>query len=188
MNPWLIASAAVVVIGSGWFHLWSRVSSYEGTQLEPVPRQGAIILGASLKDSQPGPALKERLDKALELYQRGLAPLLILSGGRPRGRVPEAKGMKEYLMNRGVRKQDLLLEDRSTNTAENLAHTRELLLSRGIRDVYLVTHDYHMYRAVGYARRAGVPVTPAPFATRSLRLSWHKSRECLALIKYFLQL
>ncbi|EGK08925.1 protein of hypothetical function DUF218 [Desmospora sp. 8437] len=184
MIPWLIAIAmGAGIAGSFGCLLWIRVSSFDGKRLLPIPRQGAIVLGTALEDHRPSPALQERMDQALKLYQRGLAPILILSGGSPRGTTPEARVMKEYLVERGVRKRDLILEDRSTNTAENLVRSGELLLSHGIRDVYLVTHDFHMYRALRCARRAQLSVTPAPVATRSLWIPYHKARECLALVK-----
>ncbi len=180
--PWLIA-IGVGIAGSFGYFLWIRVSTFDGKRFVPIPRQGAIILGASLEGHRPSPALKERLAQALELYQRDLAPILILSGGSPRGSIPEALVMMEYLVERGVRKQDLILEDRSTNTAENLIHSRKVLFSHDIQDVYLVTHDFHMYRAIRCARRAKLSVTPAPVASRSLWMPYHKTRECLALIK-----
>ncbi|MFD1427905.1 uncharacterized SAM-binding protein YcdF (DUF218 family) [Kroppenstedtia sanguinis] len=185
MSLWIIAIGLAIAGSCGCF-LWTRVSSFDGKKFQPIPRQGAIVLGASLKNRQPSPALKERLDQALELYRQGLAPLLILSGGSPQGATPEARVMKEYLVQQGVQESDLILEDRSTNTAENLAYSKEALSSHGIWDVYLVTHDFHMYRAIRCARRAGVTVTPAPVAPRSLTIPYQKTRECLALVKSYL--
>ncbi|PTX60263.1 uncharacterized SAM-binding protein YcdF (DUF218 family) [Melghirimyces profundicolus] len=184
MIEWIVPAGAVA--GIGWFGMWRLVSSYDGKTCQPVRREGAIVLGASLKNGQPGPALTERLDQALKMHREGLAPRLILSGGAPGKKAVEAQVMKDWLTAQGVPEKALLLEDRSTDTSENLSNTREILRRHGIRDVYLITHDFHMYRAARYAKRAGVPVTPAPFKSGSLRISYHKTRECLALVKYYL--
>lgn len=181
---WLVAGWLLCLFGI--CVLWRLVSRFDRMDVDKTPRQAAVVLGAALKGEKPGPALRERLDLACRLYKEGRVRKLVLSGGAPNRKRSEAEVMKRYLTERGVAEEALLLEDRSTNTAENLAFVRPILIEHGIRDVYLITHDFHMYRALRCARRIGVPVTPAPVHTRDLWMPYHKTRECLALIKFWL--
>ncbi|MDA8354448.1 MAG: YdcF family protein [Firmicutes bacterium] len=183
---WIAILICVAAI-TGSFWLWGSVSAYRNRETPSIQREGAIILGASLSGNRASPALIERMEHGLSLYRKGITPLLILSGGSPRGKqVSEAEVMQDYLQARGVPKSALLLEPHSSNTAENLSHTRDIVKARGIGTVYLVTHDYHMFRALRCARDVGLSVVPAPVHSRTLWMPYHKCRECLALIKYLL--
>ncbi|OYD07475.1 YdcF family protein [Paludifilum halophilum] len=180
---WILYIATAALAAGGTL-LWMLVSRYNGEIHHREKRQAIIVLGAAIKGEKPGPALKERLDYAYRLYSRGLAPVIICSGGSIKHRISEAEVMKQNLVEKGVPPDSILLEDRSTNTVQNIANTMKILKQHQWDDVYLVTHDYHMYRALFCARRYPVQVTPAPFHTRTLWMGYHKMRECLALIKY----
>ena len=183
---WVLFLIPVAVVGLltviPW---WPRVSRYDEFSIQPRPHTAALVLGAALWDGRPSPALKERLDQALRLYREGWVQYLILSGGMGDDGLTEAEGMKRYLVERGVPPDRLLLEDRSRNTAENIAYSKKILEERNWDRFYLVTHDYHMYRALRYAERAGLDATPAPVHSRVLWTPFFKARECLALIKMF---
>lgn len=148
-------------------------------------REAAIILGAALWDNKPSPALIERLNKALTLYRQQKVDILILSGGLgSKDQQSEAQAMQTYLLAHGVPKEKMILEDRSHNTKANLANTAKLLQQKSIDSLYLVTHDYHMTRALLYAKAANLTVTPAPTHSTVLFIPYHKLRECAALWKY----
>ena len=172
-------------IAFGYF-LWIRVSAFDRKRFVPIPRQGAIILGASLEGHRPSPALKERLAQALELYERDLAPHPDPVRRFSPGKHSRSSRDDGICGERGMQKQDLILEDRSTNTAENLIHSRKVLFSHDIQDVYLVTHDFHMYeRSVAPAGRSSLsprPLLPAdPSGCLIIRpgSAWHSSKIIL---------
>ncbi|MFC4076348.1 YdcF family protein [Salinithrix halophila] len=166
--------------------LWSRVSRFRGTVFEPDRRRSAIILGAALHGEKPSSALRERLNQALHLYANGWIDRFICSGGANHRHVSEAEVMKRVLIEHGVPEEAILLEDQSSNTRENLLKTRKILQEQEIGEVYLITHDYHMYRAMRSAEKADIAVKPAPFATERLQMPYHYIRECLALLKFYL--
>jgi uncharacterized SAM-binding protein YcdF (DUF218 family) len=184
-NKWVLtAGTSLVVIGLISFgYLWTLVSRYDHVDPDGQTRQAAIVLGAALWDQQPSPALQERLNQALKLYHDGLVQYIILSGGLGNNGITEAEGMKKYLVDRGVPAEHLILEDRSSNTKENLKFTAEILQKHKWTKLYIVTHDYHMYRALNYARQAGIHASAAPVHSKVLFIPYHKARECLALIK-----
>ncbi|MFC7441935.1 YdcF family protein [Laceyella putida] len=183
-NKWMIGGLILLLIlFMPFLTLWNLVSRYDDVE----PRKGhyhvAIVLGAALWDQQPSPALKERLNLALALYNEKRVDYIVLSGGLGDNGIPEAEGMKRYLVARGVHANHLILEDRSSNTKENLKYTAELLKQQQWGNIAIVTHDYHMYRALNYARQAGIYASAAPVHSTVLFTPYHKARECLALVK-----
>lgn len=183
-NKWIWIGWLFALILSGVFiYLWVSVSRYDHINPPPEHSEAGIVLGAALWNQQPSPALKERLNLALKLYRENRVNYLILSGGLGNNGITEAEGMKNYLVERGVSPAHLILEDQSANTKENLLHSKKILEKHRWKTVTVITHDYHMLRALNYARQAGIYATASPVHSEVLFLPYHKTRECLALIK-----
>lgn len=138
--------------------------SYLYQRIPRKTRYGYIVVhGAGLMpDGTPTPLLAGRIDKAAELWHaQACQPLFVASGGRGADeRCSEAEAISSYLQERhGVPSDRIILEDRSTNTWENLKRTRAVLDAREHGHAYrccLVTSDYHVFRAVEYARGCGL--------------------------------
>lgn len=114
----------------------------------------------------------DRIWHAARLYHAGKAPLIIASGGNVwphRQRQSEADAMRVVLNAFGVPDAGIVTEDRSRNTRQNAAFTADLVASRGIRRVLLVTSAFHMPRAEAAFKRVGFDVVPAAvdFSRRS---------------------
>ncbi|MGA8941271.1 MAG: YdcF family protein [Thermoactinomyces sp.] len=183
-NKWIWIGWLIVFICGGVFlYLWEWVSRYDHVNPPRKHFEAGIVLGAALWNQQPSPALKERLNLALKLYQENRVDYLILSGGLGNNGITEAEGMKNYLLERGVSPAHLILEDQSSNTRENLLNSKRILAKNQWKTVTIITHDYHMVRALNYARQAGIHATASPVHSRVLFLPYHKTRECLALVK-----
>ncbi|MCH5583408.1 YdcF family protein [Shimazuella sp. AN120528] len=164
-----------------------KVSYYDNQYPDNKKRDAAIVLGASLWHNKPSPALRERLNTALKLYRTGKIDYFILSGGLGDDeQQSEANAMRTYLLEHHVPIDKMILEDKSHNTKENLQNTKAILMGIPIHSLYLVTHDYHMYRALIYARQADLEVSPAPAHSTVLFGPYHKLRECIALWKLYL--
>ena len=135
--------------------------------LQIIPRKKdfdyVIIHGAGLLDgSRVSKLLRDRLDKAVEVYRQDPSPpWLIPSGGQgPDETVPEAEAMKGYLLTQGIPEKDILPESESTTTMENLLFSKRILDSReGRKYTALVTSNYHVYRALRCARDIGLQCT-----------------------------
>jgi uncharacterized SAM-binding protein YcdF (DUF218 family) len=131
-------------------------------QFIPVKRDFdyVIIHGAGIrKDGTVTKLLAERCDKAIAVYRRDpTPPYLIPSGGQGSDEVcSEAEAMQKYLMQNGIPEEKILMEDRSTTTMENVVNSRDIINSRpGRKYTALVTSNYHVYRAMRYARKAGL--------------------------------
>lgn len=128
--------------------------------------QAIVVLGAAQYDGRPSPALAARLDHAADLYERGAAPVVWVTGGRqPGDRTTEAKSGYNYLRSRGLPEGALAIENQGNNTWESLAATARFLHDSGDTEVLLVTHPYHAYRVAGIAAELGLVPHVSP--TRS---------------------
>ncbi len=135
--------------------------------LQVIPRKNdfdyVIIHGAGLLEGQKvSKLLRDRLDKAVEVYRKDpTPPKLIPSGGQGADeRIPEAEAMKRYLLEQGIPGSDILPESKSTTTLENLQFSKRILDGReGRKYTALVTSNYHVYRALRYCRKIGLECT-----------------------------
>ena len=106
--------------------------------------------------------LRDRIDKALEVYHKDpTPPILIPSGGQGTNEtVSEARAMADYILSKGIPADKVLIEDKSTTTLENLKNSKALIEEReGGRYVALVTSNYHVYRALRYCRKIDLKCT-----------------------------
>jgi uncharacterized SAM-binding protein YcdF (DUF218 family) len=112
--------------------------------------------------------------RAAQVYHQGPPCPVLVSGGRTdpgSAGPPLAVPMRDFLIQLGVRKTDLVVEDRSRNTYENAVETCRLLKERGLHRVALVTDATHLMRAAGCFRKQGVDVVPCGCRYRA-RLEW----------------
>lgn len=114
-----------------------------------------IVLGAQWKSTGPSEVLRRRLDLAADYLSRNPQTKVIVSGGQGSNeKMSEAAGMREYMIHAGVGEERILTEDQSSNTYENLVYSGELL-DREKDRVVIVTNNFHMFRALGIAKKQG---------------------------------
>jgi len=162
----LFSADAVLVFGyvSFLFVSYAIYGFFYG-RLVPYRRADfVIVLGSGLLDGdRVPPLLASRLKRARKVHEklanrRGLDPVLIVSGGKGSDeQLSEAAAMARYLIERGFPADRVILEDRSTNTEENVAFSQAIMEQSlpGARCV-IVTSSYHAFRAGIIARKAGV--------------------------------
>jgi uncharacterized SAM-binding protein YcdF (DUF218 family) len=146
-----VASAAGVVV---WSH-----------RDEARDADAIVVLGAAQYVGRPSPVLRARLDHAIDLYERRLAPRIIFTGGRGTGdTTSEAAVSRKYALKRGVPDSAILLEDRGRTTSQSMRAVAALGEATGARRVILVSDPFHMLRLGILARRFSlVPYTsPTP--------------------------
>ena len=143
-----------------------------------------IVLGAQVRKDGPSVALKYRLDKATDYLNENLDTMCIVSGGKGSNEpFSEAEGMMEYLLKNGIEKSRIILEDKSTNTVENLRFSKVLMKS-SYDGVGIVTNNFHMFRAVQIAKAQGLNgVCGIAADSNVLYLPNNVLRECLAILK-----
>lgn len=184
----------------GWFVFWSLPSTvlWIGGALErgypPVPVAGQpkadaiVILGGSMASPKGGMAVPElhgsadRVWHAARLYRAGKADKIIFSG------IGEGPGARQFLRDLNVRADDILLEDKSRNTVENIRNIKALLDEKKFKRILLVTSATHMRRAMRTCELAGIDAIPAAadheiltrreYIKTGNSLSWLPSVDC----------
>src|SRR6185436_7043659 len=127
---WLVSVSAVV--------MWSKRD-------EARPAQAIVVLGAAQYAGKPSPVLRARLDHALELWNRHLASLLILTGGTGAGdTTSEAAVGRNYARKHGVPDSAILEENAGRTTSESMRAVAGMLEARGLQSALLVSDPFHM--------------------------------------------
>ncbi len=160
------------------------------SEIENTPDSNAdyaIVLGARLYGDIPSPSLVLRLEKAVEYLRVNPYTIVIVSGGQGKGEsISEAEAMRRYLEKKGVLSERIIIEDKSTNTNENLELSFEKAGIYGASEessFLIISSKYHLYRAKLLARRIGfeADVLPSEVPSSVKTASW--IREYFALGK-----
>ena len=148
---WLLSATAVLV--------WS-------SRDEARPVQAIVVLGAAQYAGKPSPVLRARLDHALELWNRHLASLLILTGGTGSGdTTSEAAVGRTYARKHGVPDSAILVETEGRTTSESMRAVAGMLEVRGLQTALLVSDPFHMLRLRILAKRFGFTPYTSPTQT-----------------------
>ena len=154
---WLISLGAVM--------LWERRDDARAAD-------AIVVLGAAQYDGRPSPVLKARLDHAVSLWDRHLAPRLVLTGGMGDGdTTSEAAVGRRYAVKHGVPDSVILMETRGRTTAESVQRVAAMLDSLSRREVILVSDPFHMLRLSILARRFGLSPRTSPTRTSPISAS-----------------
>ena len=112
-----------------------------------------VVLGASVKpDGTPSNMLEDRLRGAVELYKKGIAPKIIVTGDRSPDGYDEPASMKKYCESHGVPAADIITDGKGYSTYESM---HNVVNEMGIKSIIIVTQQYHTHRAVYIARKMG---------------------------------
>jgi uncharacterized SAM-binding protein YcdF (DUF218 family) len=137
---------------------------------EARPAQAIIIMGSAEYNGVPSPDLKARLDHALDLWHRKLAPILVVTGGRAPGDVyTEATAEANYLLNHGVPDASILREVTGRDTWDSLAAAAVFLKQRGITRVLLVSDPFHDARITDMSSELGLKGYASPTRDSPIR-------------------
>lgn len=130
------------------------------------PADAIVVLGAAQYAGRPSPVLKARLDHALELWERGLAKRLVLTGGRGIGdTISEAAVGRRYALKAGVADSAILLENEGRTTTASFAAVAQIMEEEQLERAILVSDPFHMLRLQILARRFGVESVTSPTRT-----------------------
>ena len=122
-----------------------------------------------MRASSASPVLRSRLDHAIALFRRGLAPRLVLTGGVADGdTASEAAVSRLYALRAGIPDSAILLENEGRTTGQSLEGVARLLRARGLTDVILVSDPFHVLRARRIAERDGLSVLTSPTSTEGV--------------------
>ena len=156
---------------------------------ETRPADVAIVLGAAAADDGVSPVFRERINQGVRLYREGYVSALIITGGYGAGnRHSDAWIGARYAAEQGVPEADILLEERSAITEENLRNAKEIMDESGFSSALIVSDPLHMKRSMRMARDLGIEAYSSPTATSMYRGTWVKlkflAREVFFYVGY----
>lgn len=149
-----------------------------GGEHDAGPSDAIVVMGAAQYDGRPSPQLAARLDHVVTLWQQGVAPLVVVTGGnRPGDRFTEAEAASRYLRDRGVPGDAIIEVGAGTTTHESVEAAASLMLDRGIESVALVTDPYHALRSRLIVEREGfgVDVAATPDSVVTGWTAWRRN-------------
>jgi uncharacterized SAM-binding protein YcdF (DUF218 family) len=156
---------AVAIIFAVWALALGAVIAW-GSRDRAKTSDAIVVLGAAQYWGRPSPVLRARLDHAVGLWRRGMAPRLVLTGGVGVGdTTSEAAVSRKYVVGEGIPESAILLETTGRTTRESLRSVAEMLRARDQRSVILVSDPFHMLRLDILARRFGLVPYTSPTRT-----------------------
>ncbi|WP_323702672.1 YdcF family protein [Mammaliicoccus sp. Dog046] len=148
-----------------------------------------IVLGAGLIEGKVTPLLQARLDKAIKIKQSNPEALIIVSGGQgPDEMISEAEAMKNYLLEQGINIEDIILENQSTNTSENLMYSMKIMKKfKKNPIVTIVTSHFHVLRAACLSKELKINANIFGGSSKYYFYPNAYIRECFALMYMYLK-
>jgi len=158
---WIIALAA---LGCVAFLLFlTRKIMHEASVNQTHSADAIVVYGAAEYVGHPSPVYRARLDHAYSLFQQGLAPIVITTGGAGKDpRFSEGQVGRDYLESRGIPDANMIAETQGGDTDESTQRVAVILRVNGLRRVLLVSDAYHMFRAKQMMAAQGIEVYLSP--------------------------
>ena len=177
----LIIAIPLYVVGSVW---------YTARNTEPIKSDFILVMGAAQFDGRPSDILKSRLEHALEIYKAGYAPKIYTVGaGAPGDRTTEAAASKAWLIDRGVKKNNVIAVAKGRDTLGSTKAYVEAANKAKLKSVIIVTDPYHCFRSKKMAQDLGLAASctavesgPASVANSEFKYLARESGAYLAYI------
>jgi uncharacterized SAM-binding protein YcdF (DUF218 family) len=148
-----IVGVLVVYVGVTFVQVWLASRADDAQKASAI-----VVMGAAQWNGVPSPVLKGRLDHAVDLYDQGMAPLIVVTGGKQAGdRTTQGMSGYKYLREQGVPDDAIKVEVAGTNSFEELSASALILEQAGTgNDIVIVTDPYHALRVAEIAEEVGM--------------------------------
>ena len=156
---WTAVAIAAIVYVIANYRLIAKQSYLD----EARNADAIVVFGAAEYAGKPSPVFKARLDHALSLYQRGLAPIMIVTGGAGGDAVhTEGTVGRDYLIANGVPEKSLIAETTSSDTSDSAERVANIMHANNLKTCVAVSDGYHMYRVKHLMSREGIVAYTSP--------------------------
>jgi uncharacterized SAM-binding protein YcdF (DUF218 family) len=170
---WTLALAPACYAGTVYFRIVRQSEKNEARSTDAI-----VVFGAAEYDGRPSPVYKARLDHAAQLYHRGLAPIVITTGGAGGDpRFSEGEVGREYLKTLGVPDNQLIAETQSDDTAESARRVSTIMYVNGMHSCLAVSDGYHIFRIKQMLGREGITVYGAPRPNSRPQTFWKREES-----------
>jgi uncharacterized SAM-binding protein YcdF (DUF218 family) len=175
IRPWLLLLLAVVGALVLFFGVTASRIARAAAEAPTKKADVIAIFGAAEYAGRPSPVYRARLDHGHELFQKGMAPVVITTGGS--GQDPdfsEGGVGRDYLLRRGIPEQALIAETQGSDTAQSAARVANIMRANGMRSCIAVSDAYHVFRIRALLEHEGVRVELAPRPESRPRSLWER--------------
>jgi uncharacterized SAM-binding protein YcdF (DUF218 family) len=175
MRPWALLMLAAVGAVSLFFGITgSRIVRAAGET--PAKKADVIVIfGAAEYSGHPSPVYRARLDHGYDLFEKGMAPVVITTGGSAQDPEFSEGGVgRDYLLRRGVPEQDLIAETQGSDTAQSAARVANIMRTNGMHSCIAVSDAFHVFRIRALLEHEGVQVELAPRPESRPRHLWER--------------
>jgi uncharacterized SAM-binding protein YcdF (DUF218 family) len=165
VRRWWLRLLILAVLVVALFLTITAVEVLRTASLEELhPADAIVVFGAAEYSGHPSPVLRARLDHALDLFQRGVAPVVITTGGAGDDPSFSEGGVgRDYLMHHGVPERRLIAEMQGRDTAESAVRVGVIMRANGLHSCIAVSDAYHVFRIRKLLEHEGIgPVYVAP--------------------------
>ena len=160
-------SVLCLLLAAGWcYWVYTQINAV-ASQDNAQPADAIAVFGAAEYNGRPSPVYHARLDHALDLYHKKIAPIIITLGGggdKNSGQTEGGVG-RDYLLANGVPFGDIIAETRSTDTAQQVGRLAEIARENGFQHIVVVSDGTHLFRIRALCEDAGLDVYTSPRAT-----------------------
>lgn len=158
LGRWLVwLLIALLAWFAGFFSITAAQIVHTSYLEEIHPADAIVVFGAAEYSGHPSPVLRARLDHALDLFQRGIAPVMITTGGAAADPSYSEGGVgHDYLMHHGVPERSLIAETQGSDTAESAVRVAVIMHKNGLRSCVAVSDAYHVFRIRKLLEHEGV--------------------------------
>jgi uncharacterized SAM-binding protein YcdF (DUF218 family) len=171
--PWLLALGLAGYATGVYWRIVSHAARDESRTADAI-----VVFGAAEYDGRPSPVYKARLDHAAQLYHRGLAPMVIITGGSGNDpRFSEGVVGREYLKTLGIPDNQLIAETQSADTAESARRVSTIMYVNKMHSCLAVSDGYHMFRIKHMLGREGIIVYGAPRPNSRPQTFWKRQES-----------
>jgi uncharacterized SAM-binding protein YcdF (DUF218 family) len=172
---WLL----LLLAGAGAFLLFLGVTGLRIVRAaDEMPARKAdaiVIFGAAEYAGRPSPVYRARLDHGFDLFRKGLAPVVITTGGAAQDPDFSEGGVgRDYLSRRGVPEENLIAETQSSDTAQSAERVANIMRANGMRTCIAVSDAYHVFRIRSLLEHEGVKAEVAPRPESRPRSLWQR--------------
>jgi len=175
---WLIAAVAIAIAAVLGFTCVQIVR--EASLQEIQPADAIVVFGAAEYSGHPSPVYRARLDHAFDLFKRGVAPVIITTGGSGADPTYSEGGVgRDYLMSRGVPESSLIAETQGSDTAQSAERVGVIMRANHMRSCVAVSDAYHVFRIRRLLEKEGVEVRVAPRPDSIPHAWWQRSEAVL---------
>ena len=164
-HHWLLWIEALLLVALAAFLTVTSIRIVHESSLQELhPADVIVVFGAAEYAGHPSPVLRARLDHAFDLYQKGIAPVVITTGGAASDPSFSEGGVgRDYLTHRGIPERNLIGETQGSDTAQSAARVAVIMRTNGLHSCVAVSDAYHVFRIKKLLEHQGIgPVYVSP--------------------------